>query len=186
MASTWCIKCSLLGTHRHRPPTPFIMSSPSPSPHLRDFQKYSEDVPSSGARPREGNLDNYFDYTIPAPHRMSGSYLSPQASPRASMESLHGRPLSSGTQPAYGGHGPRYLSPLAASAATETEGAGLRDSNYSGMSMIGLNSTPGLQRKSTWLEKQQTYKKKNHRLVRCNNIHSIAQILLCSYLASSL
>jgi hypothetical protein len=158
----------------------------SPSPNLRDYQKYSEDVPSSGARPHDDNLDNYFDHTLPAPHRLSGSYLSPQASPRASMESLHGRPLSSGAHPAYGGNGPRYLSPLAASAATETEGAGMRHSNYSEMSMIGLNSTPGLQRKSTWLEKQQTYKRKNHKLVCSTVVHPVAQILLYSLITSSL
>jgi hypothetical protein len=150
----------------------------SPLPHIRDYQKYYEDVPSSGDRPRSTeDLDSYFDHTLPAPHRLSGSYLSPQQSPRASMESLRDR-SPPGPQPAYGGSGPRYLSPLAASAATETEGTGLRHSNYSEMSMIGLNSTPGLQRKSTWLEKQQTYKRKNHRLVCFIVVLSVAQILL--------
>ena len=138
----------------------------SPPPRLRDYQRYSEDVPSSGARPpsRE-DLDNYFDHQLPAPHRLSGNYLSPSGSPRASVDSLRGGSIS--PQPAFGGAGPRYLSPLAASAATETAGAGMRQSNYSEMSMIGLNSTPGLQRKSTWLQKETTYKRKNHRLVCC-------------------
>ncbi|KIM27562.1 glycoside hydrolase family 17 protein [Serendipita vermifera MAFF 305830] len=144
------------------------MSAPPPLP--KDYQRYAEDVPSSGNRPpsRE-DLDNYFDHQLPAPHRLSGHYLSPSGSPRGSMESFRG---SASPQPAFGGAGPRYLSPLAASAATETEGAGLRHSNYSEMSMIGLNSTPGLQRKSTWLQKETQLKRKNHRLfiITCSTI----------------
>lgn len=161
----------------------------SPSPHLRDYQRYSEDVPSSGIRPpsRE-DLDNYFDHALPAPSRLSGNYplnYSPNGSPRGSMENVRGG-LS--PQPAFGGSGPRYLSPLAASAATETAGVGMRQSNYSEMSMVGLNSTPGLQRKSTWLQKQTTYKRKNHRLVCCLNLlkrlHYSCVLLVCDNLLS--
>lgn len=144
----------------------FKMASParSPPPQLRDYQRYSEDIPSSGYRPPEHNFDNYFDGNPPAPFRLSGSYISPAHSPSASTDNFHARTSSGG-----GPGGPRYLSPLAAAEATQTEGAGMRHSNYSEMSMVGLNSTPGLQRKSTWLQKETTYRKKNHRLVSSLN-----------------
>jgi hypothetical protein len=147
-------------------PTPttvcFKMASParSPPPQLRDYQRYSEDIPSSGDRPPEHNFDNYFDGNPPAPFRLSGSYISPAHSPSASTDNFHARNPSGG---------PRYLSPLAAAEVTQTEGAGMRLSNYSEMSMVGLNSTPGLQRRSTWLKKETTYRKKSHRLVSSLN-----------------
>ncbi|CAG8762360.1 5959_t:CDS:1, partial [Acaulospora colombiana] len=143
------------------------MSSPVP-PHLRDYQRYSEDIPSSGNRPNSReDIDNYFDHNPPAPHRLSGSYLSPSGSPRQSSDYLPGsysQSRLSPQPPAFGGNGPRYLSPLAAADATETAGAGMRHSNYSEMSMIGNTAGSNLNRKSTWLKKEQRHKQKNHRL----------------------
>jgi len=143
-----------------------MSSPPRPLPQVRDYPKYYEDVPSSGDRPpsRE-DLDNYFDHSLPAPHRLSGSYLSPSASPRTSTEDIHARSSSTSHPAAHGGAGPRYLSPLAANSATDTEGIGLQHSNSSQISMIGLGSTPGLQRKSTWLQREQTRERKSRRLV---------------------
>ncbi|KAG8800996.1 hypothetical protein FRC18_007905, partial [Serendipita sp. 400] len=144
----------------------------SPPPQHRDFARYS-DRPSYGARPASSeDLDNYFDHQLPPPHHLSGSYLSPNHSPRPSIESLptgNGRNsyISPTPVPAFGGTGPRYLSPLAAAGATETEGAGMRNSNYSEISMVGLNSSgvgANLNRKSTWLRKETGHRKKNHRL----------------------
>lgn len=143
-----------------------LMSSPpppgiySPPPQLRDYQRYSDEVPSSGNRPssRE-DQHNYFDHVPPAPYRLSGSYISPGHSPRSSVDNIH-HPRS-----VSGSGGPTYLSPLAAASATDSQGVGLRHSNYSEMSMIGLNQTPGLQRKSTWLQREQGHRKKNHRMV---------------------
>ncbi|KAG8817452.1 hypothetical protein FRC17_011222 [Serendipita sp. 399] len=145
------------------------MSSP-PLQH-RDYGRYTGDNrPSSGERPpsRE-DLDNYFDHQLPPPHHLSGSYLSPNHSPRPSLDgSPRNSSYSLNPPVAFGGSGPRYLSPLAAAGATETEGAGMtRNSNYSEMSMVGLhNSNLGanLNRKSTWLRKETTHKRKNHRL----------------------
>lgn len=101
-----------------------------------------------------------------APHHLSGNYPSPGQSPRASSDNLHYQ----GPSASFGGPGPRYLSPLAAAAATESQGLGGRSSqaSYSEMSMLG----PGLQRKSTWLRKEQNYKKKGHLLVSSTSFHA--------------